>query len=35
LADIAMHEAETFSVLIAQAKAALPNDGDRQAPIAA
>ena len=27
LADIAMHEAETFSVLIAQAKAALPNDG--------
>ena len=29
LADIAMHEAETFSVLIAQAKAALPNDGDR------
>ena len=29
LADIAMHEGETFSVLIAQAKAALPNDGDR------
>jgi hypothetical protein len=24
-----MHEAETFSVLIAQAKKALPNDGDR------
>jgi len=24
LADLAMHEAETFSVIIAQAKAALP-----------
>ena len=31
LADLAMHEGEAFSVLIAQAKAALPNEGDRQA----
>ena len=31
LADIAMHESEAFSALIAQAKAHLPNEGDRQA----
>jgi large subunit ribosomal protein L20 len=29
LADIAMHEGAAFSVLIAQAKDALPNGGDR------
>jgi large subunit ribosomal protein L20 len=29
LADLAMHEAATFSLLIAQAKNALPNGGDR------
>jgi large subunit ribosomal protein L20 len=29
LADIAMHEGATFSLLIAQAKNALPNGGDR------
>ncbi|UUR07339.1 50S ribosomal protein L20 [Sphingomonas glaciei] len=29
LADMAMHEGAAFSVLIAQAKKALPNDGDR------
>ena len=31
LADIALHEAATFSVLVAQAKSALPNGGDRKA----
>ncbi len=31
LADLAMHEAGAFSALVAQAKKALPNDGDRQA----
>ena len=29
LADMAMHEGAAFSALIAQAKSALPNDGDR------
>ena len=29
LADLAMHEAATFSILVAQAKKALPNGGDR------
>ena len=29
LADMAMHEGAAFSALIAQAKKALPNDGDR------
>jgi large subunit ribosomal protein L20 len=35
LADIAMHEGEAFSALIAQAKKHLPNDGDRTAAVAA
>src|SRR3990170_3919137 len=35
LADIAMHEAEVFSALVAQAKQALPNEGDRSAQVAA
>jgi large subunit ribosomal protein L20 len=35
LADIAMHEGEAFSALIAQAKAHLPNEGDRTAAVAA
>ena len=29
LADMAMHEGAAFSVLVAQAKSALPNEGDR------
>jgi large subunit ribosomal protein L20 len=29
LADMAMHEGAAFSALVAQAKSALPNDGDR------
>src|SRR4028118_1527355 len=29
LADMALHEGAAFSALIAQAKSALPNDGDR------
>ena len=29
LADLAMHEAATFSILVGQAKKALPNGGDR------
>lgn len=29
LADMAMHEGGAFSALVAQAKSALPNDGDR------
>ena len=35
LADMAMHEGAAFSVLIAQAKSALPNDGDRSFQAAA
>jgi large subunit ribosomal protein L20 len=34
LADMAMHEGAAFSALIAQAKSALPNDGNRQAQAA-
>ena len=35
LADMAMHEGAAFSALIAQAKSALPNDGDRSVQTAA
>ena len=35
LADMAMHEGAAFSALIAQAKSALPNGGDRSAQTAA
>jgi large subunit ribosomal protein L20 len=35
LADMAMHEGAAFSALIAQAKKALPNDGDRSFQAAA
>ena len=35
LADLAMHEGEAFSTLIALAKQHLPNEGDRTAAIAA
>ena len=35
LADMAMHEGAAFSVLIAQAKKALPNEGDRSVQTAA
>ena len=34
LADMAMHEGAAFSALIAQAKSALPNGGDRSAQAA-
>ncbi len=34
LADMAMHEGAAFSALIAQAKNALPNGGDRSAQAA-
>jgi large subunit ribosomal protein L20 len=35
LADMAMHEGAAFTALIAQARKALPNDGDRSAQAAA
>jgi large subunit ribosomal protein L20 len=35
LADMAMHEGAAFSALVAQAKSALPNDGDRSVQAAA
>ena len=35
LADMAMHESGAFSALIAQAKSALPNEGDRSVQAAA
>ena len=35
LADMAMHEGAAFSALIAQAKSALPNNGDRSFQAAA
>ena len=35
LADMAMHEGAAFSALIAQARKALPNDGDRSFQAAA